>query len=277
MPGALRTLACAVAAVAAVAAPAGAQGKLDARYVATLGGLPIGKGAWVIDIGADQFTAAASGATTGLLRVLSSGKGTGAVRGFIVNGAPNGATFAASITADKKTEDIRMSIVSGTVKDVAVTPPPPPHPDRIQVTDAHRRGVIDPISATMFRVPGNGNVVGPGACPSLVHVFDGRIRFDIRFAYKRMEHVKAERGYEGPAVVCAAYFTPIAGHVPGRYAIKYLVSQRDMEVWLVPIAGTRVMVPFRFSIPTPLGVGVLQATQFVTASHVSRPAGSRTQ
>ena len=37
-----------------------------------------------------------------------------------------------------------------------------------------------------------------------------------------------------------------------------------MEVWLVPVAGTRVLVPFRFSVPTPLGLGVLEATQFVS-------------
>src|SRR4030081_3766051 len=30
-----------------------AQGKLDARYAVTLGGLPIGQGAWVIEIGED--------------------------------------------------------------------------------------------------------------------------------------------------------------------------------------------------------------------------------
>ena len=45
--------------------PAQAQGRLDARYVVTLAGLPIGKGAWVIDIAEDQFTAAASGSTSG--------------------------------------------------------------------------------------------------------------------------------------------------------------------------------------------------------------------
>ena len=52
-----------------------AQGKLDARYVVTLSGLPIGRGTWVIDIGEDYFTAAASGATAGLLRVFASGEG----------------------------------------------------------------------------------------------------------------------------------------------------------------------------------------------------------
>src|SRR5262245_36753570 len=40
-----------------------AQGKLEASYSVTLAGLPIGRGAWVIDIGEDSFTASASGAT----------------------------------------------------------------------------------------------------------------------------------------------------------------------------------------------------------------------
>ncbi len=70
-------------------------------------------------------------------------------------------------------------------------------------------------------------------------------------------------------MVCALYFTPISGYVPDRAAIKYLVELRDAEVWLAPIAGTRVLVPFRFSMPTPLGLGVLQAKQFVS---VAQPA-----
>jgi hypothetical protein len=54
--------------------------------------------------------------------------------------------------------------------------------------------------------------------------------------------------------------------VPDRAAIKYLIALRDAEVWLVPIAGTRVLVPFRFAMPTPLGLGVLQARQFVSVA-----------
>ena len=89
-----------------------AQGRLDARYAVTLAGIPIGKGAWVIDIAEDQYTAAASGATAGLLRVFASGQGSGASRGFIVGGTPVPASFAASITSDKKTEEIRMTLGS---------------------------------------------------------------------------------------------------------------------------------------------------------------------
>ena len=171
--------------------------------------MPVGKGAWVIDIAENQFTAAASGATAGLLRVFASGQGSGASRGFIVGGNPVPASFAASITSDKKTEEIRMTLGSGDVKDFAITPELPDDPDRVPVTDAHLHGVSDPMTGSLIRVPGTGNPVGPQACQRTTPIFDGRMRYNLQFAYKRMEQVKADKGYEGPVVVCAVYF--IAG------------------------------------------------------------------
>ena len=257
----------AVTAIAAAAAdPALAQGRLDARYSVTLAGMPVGKGAWVIDIAENQFTAAASGATAGLLRVFASGQGSGASRGFIVSGTPVPASFAASITTDKKTEEIRMTLGSGDVKDFAVSPEVPVDPERVPVTDAHFHGVSDPMTGSLIRVPGTGNPLTPQACARTTPIFDGRMRYNLQFAYKRMEQVKADKGYEGPVVVCAVYFTPIAGFVPHRASVKYLAAQRDMEVWFAPVANTRVLVPYRISIPTPVGVGVMQATQFVSVS-----------
>jgi len=77
--------------------------------------------------------------------------------------------------------------------------------------------------------------------------------------------------------VCAIYFVPIAGYIPGRKAINYLIAQRDMEVWLVPIAGTRFVVPYRLAIPTPLGLGVLEATQFVAIPQPARASAAVTR
>jgi hypothetical protein len=261
----------------AAADPAMAQGRLDARYTVSLAGVPIGKGAWVIDIADNQFTAAASGATAGLLRIFASGQGSGASRGYIVGGNPVPASFAATITSDKKTEEIRMTLGSGDVKEFVVTPILPEDPERIPVTEAHRHGVSDPMTGTLLRVTGNGNPLTPQACQRTTPIFDGRMRYDLKFAYKRMENVKSEKGYEGPAVVCAVYFTPIAGFVPSRNSIKYLTSQRDMEVWLAPIASTHVLVPYRVSIPTPMGAGVMQATQFVTIGPPRAASNARTQ
>ena len=269
----------AVTTIAAAAPdPALAQGRLDARYAVTLAGMPVGKGAWVIDIAENQFTAAASGATAGLLRVFASGQGSGASRGFIVSGNPVPASFAASITSDKKTEEIRMTLGSGDVKDFAVSPEVPVDPERVPVTEAHFHGVSDPMTGSLIRVPGTGNPLTPQACARTTPIFDGRMRYNLQFAYKRMDQVKADKGYEGPVVVCAVYFTPIAGFIPHRASVKYLAAQRDMEVWLAPVANTRVLVPYRISIPTPIGVGVMQATQFVSASQPRAAAvGPKTQ
>jgi len=273
------TIGVAVTAIAAAAGdPALAQGRLDARYAVTLAGVPVGKGAWVIDIAENQFTAAASGATAGLLRVFASGQGSGASRGLIVSGNPVPASFAASITSDKKTEEIRMTLGSGDVKDFAISPEVPVDPERVPVTDAHFHGVSDPMTGTLIRVPGTGNPLTPQACARTTPIFDGRMRYNLQFAYKRMEQVKADKGYEGPVVVCAVYFIPIAGFIPHRASVKYLAAQRDMEVWLAPVANTRVLVPYRVSIPTPIGVGVMQATQFVSTSQPRAAAvGPKTQ
>ena len=91
------------------------------------------------------------------------------------------------------------------------------------------------------------------------------MRYELKLDFKRMATVKAEKGYQGPVVVCAIYFTPVAGYIPDRAVIKYLSAQRNMEIAFAPIAGTRILVPFRMSIPTPLGPGVIEAVQFVTS------------
>jgi hypothetical protein len=259
--------ACITAAMAADASHvAAAQGRLEAEYVASLGGIPIGRGSWVIEIADDQYTAAASGATTGILKFFTGARGTSAAHGTMSGGQLVPTSYAATINYEHAVDDVRIALAGGNVKDYSVEPPLPPHPDRIPVSDADRRGVLDPLTSTINRVAGSGDPVSPEACSRKVSVFDGRVRYDLHSEFKRMEMVKAEKGYAGPVVVCAVYFAPISGYVPDRAAIKYLIALRDAEVWLAPISGTRVLVPFRFSMPTPIGMGLLQATQFVSVA-----------
>jgi hypothetical protein len=256
--------------------PAQAQGRLDARYTASLAGVPVGRGAWFVEIGDGKYLAAASGATMGLMRLFSSGEGTGAARGSIVNGELVPSTYAASITADHKTSEVRMALAGGDVKTFAVSPVVPPDAERVPLKEAHRHGVIDPMTGSIYRVSG-GDPLTPASCRRNIPVFDGRMRYDLHLAFKRMDRVKGAKGYQGPVLVCAVYFDPIAGHNPGRVAIKYLTGLRSMEAWLAPISGTSVLVPYRFEIPTPIGLGVLQATQFVTVAQGSHPTPTSAQ
>ncbi len=249
-----------------------AQGRLDARYEATLSGIAVGKGAWNIEISDDSFSAAASGGTSGLLKAFSGGSGTGAAQGRVVGGALVSTNYQASTTTAKKTEAIRMVLTSGIIKEFAIEPEPPVDADRLPVTDAHRRGVYDPMTGSMLRVPGTADPLTPDACRVSAGIFDGRMRYDLKLDFKRMETVKAEKGYHGPVVVCAVYFTPVAGYIPDRPVIKYLAAQRNIEIAFAPIAGTRILVPFWMKIPTPLGPALLEATQFITTATPPRVA-----
>ncbi len=262
--------ACAVLVLAPRAASA--QGHLDARYEATLAGIPVGKGAWTIEILDDQFAASAAGGTSGLLKAFAGGSGTGAAQGRVVNGALVSTNYTATTTTSKKSEAIHMVLANGTIKEFGIDPEPPVDPDRLPVTEAHRRGVFDPMTGSMLRVPGNGDPLSPEACRTGAAIFDGRMRYDLKLDFKRMETVRAEKGYAGPVVVCAIYFTPVAGYIPDRPVIKYLATQRNMEIAFAPVAGTRILVPFRMVIPTPLGTAMLEATQFITQATPPRVA-----
>jgi hypothetical protein len=264
----LRALRIALAAAGALALsmPAFAQGKLEARYTVTLAGIPIGKGSWVIEIADSHYSAAANGVTTGLMHVLTGGEGATVAHGTLGAGKVLTATYDSTIKSYKKSDEVRVTLNGGNVMDFKADPPPDHMHERVPVTDADRHGVFDPMTASLLATPGTGTPLAAEACQRSLAIFDGRLRYDLQLAFKRMETVKADKGYAGPVAVCAVYFTPVGGHIPSRATFRYLSKQRDMEVWLAPIAGTRVLVPFRVQGPTPIGPAVMEATQFVSVA-----------
>ena len=272
--------ALAVACLGAFPGGAFAQGRVDAQYEVTLAGIPIGKGAWVVEITDDQYSASASGRSTGLIAMLGSGDGSGGSVGRVVKGQLVPANYNVTMNTNKRTEVLNIALANGNVKEFTIEPEPPVNPDRIPVTEAHKRGVVDPMTGSLLRVPGTGDPVSPEACSLGQSVFDGRMRYDLKLEFKRMETVKVDKGYQGPVVVCGITFLPIAGYVPDRAAIKYLKAQRGMEVWFAPVQGTRVLMPYRLMIPTPIGTGMLQATRFSNSlpGQAANPAAAtRTQ
>ena len=270
---------CVAAAFVIPTGMASAEIRLEARYSATIAGIPIGSGSWTIEAAESQYTATVNGSTSGLLRAFTGGQGNATSRTTLNGGKLASSMYAATIVTRKYTDSIRITINNGNVKDFKIDPPQDEDPDRVPVTEAHQHNVLDPMTASLVRVPGSGEVLSPEACQRTLSVFDGRLRYDVQFVFKRMDNVKAKKGYAGPVVVCAAYFSPVAGFIPSRAAIKYLSKQRDMEVWLAPISGTRVLVPFRAQGPTPIGQAVLEASEFVSVPVPARATanGPKTQ
>lgn len=260
---ALVAFACGLSSIAATAARG--DTKLDARYTVTLLGIPLGSGSSVLEIGEDSYKIVANGQVTGLLKAFSSGEGAAAVQGVVQDGRVSPSAYVLHVKARNKVDEVRMAFAGGTVKQLAVEPPVEVKPDTVPLTEGHKRGVVDPISMGILPAVGP-NGLSPQACDRKIPAFDGRMRFDLALSYRRMETVKSEKGYEGPALVCATRFIPLAGHETGRQAIKSLRESRDIEIWYVPVAGTKFIAMYRINVPTQLGTAILQATRFETTT-----------
>lgn len=160
---------------------------------------------------------------------------------------------------------IRIALSRGRVRQEVVTPPIPFRPDRIPITQEHRKDVIDPISALVMPVLSKGGPAEPGNCDRVLPIFEGTERFDIRMSYLRTEVVKTGKGYAGPAVVCRATYKAISGHRP-KSSVQYMEQNRTIEAWLVPIEGTNMMAPWRVSLATKVGTLILEATEFTSTA-----------
>lgn len=253
-----------VFAVVPVHTTAFAQGKLEARYTMAIAGIAIGKSEITADIGKDQYIAIAGGRASGFLRILLSGEGNIIARGKILDGHPIPTEFSASLKDEDESSRIEMILDAGNVKELSAEFSLP-ETDRLPVTENQRKGIIDPLSALL--VPASGpDGLSSTACQRTLPIFDGRRRYDLTLTFKRMAAVKMEKGYQGPVLVCAVVFLPIAGHRTNSTLAKYLSEGRDIELWLAPIAGTRVLAPLRLSIANLIGNMVIDATQFETAA-----------
>jgi hypothetical protein len=240
---------------------AAAQAKLDATYSATLWGLPIGHISWTVELRNNKFTSAATGAISGLLRLFSDGHGDVSARGRLSAGEPVASNFALNLIAGRWSDEVRI-LFHGNKAQEYVAATPKPGANQVPITDANRTGVVDPMTALLVPVSGTGATAVPEACERTIPIFDGHTRYNLRLSFKRVDTVKAESGYQGPVVVCSVKFSPVAGYDPKHFLITYLAAQHDIEIWLAPVTGTRLMVPYRMSMPTPFGLGILQATKF---------------
>jgi Protein of unknown function (DUF3108) len=239
-----------------------AQTKLTARYTLSVAGIPIGEGNWVVDIGRERYTAQSSGRFFGLWRTLFGSEVSAASRGTAYPGRLAPASYLANFSSDHRINDVRVMFRDGAVSELETRPPVPAGPDRIPVTTSLLRGAIDPLAAGLISAPGGGDALSPASCQRTLPIFDGSQRFDIALSFKRMDNVKADVGYQGPAVVCTMTYRPVAGYSPDAFRINYLKSNRDMEMWLAPVPGTRVLAVFRIKIPTMVGTAELRATEF---------------
>ncbi len=243
------------------AAPSVRAATLNAQYSITLAGLPLGTADVATSIEGERYQLQLQAKLTGLAGLMTSGGMGATAAGAVARGRPAPATFAVTSRNASEQRTVQMGLERGNVAAVSIVPPLDDKVDRVPVQDAHKRGVVDPVSALLMPALGRGDLMSPGNCNRTIPVFDGAARFDIVLSYAGTQQAQTP-GYAGPVLVCNARYVPIAGHRTQRPGTKYMQDNRAMSVWLAPVEGTQVLAPLRISVQTMIGTSVVEASRW---------------
>jgi hypothetical protein len=246
------------------ALPAAAAESLQVGYSIRLLGLSMGTAGLNATVSPTAYDMELSAQLSGIASIVTKAQGGAKSSGSIDRGRVLARAYATASSNSRETRTVRMALNSGSVRSVEVIPPPEPHPDRVPVTESHKRGVVDPLSAIFMPVGGRGELIGPAACDRTIPVFDGYARFDVTLSYAGTQQVRSP-AYSGPVAVCKARYKAIAGH-RDRKQTRYMENNRQMEVWLMPVESARVVTPYRITVATQIGQVVIEATRVSVAS-----------
>ena len=153
-----------------------AQGRLKAHYTISMTGVSIGQIVWLVAVGDQRYSTTANGKASGVLSVLVNGEGSVDTRGNIDDGRLAPKFFTSNITDDEGKSELRMTFEDGVAKD-QIGQASPLKADRVPVTDAHRRGVADPLTAMLIADGGDAL-----AYSMLVKYVAGRRDMELWFA-----------------------------------------------------------------------------------------------
>jgi Protein of unknown function (DUF3108) len=249
-----------VAAALCGASSAGAAQTLKVDYGITLAGLPLGTADFATTFEGARYQTQMGAKLTGLAGLLTGGKGAANASGAVHGARPVPAFFAVTSRSSRDQRVVRMGMNGGNVAALEVIPPIDEKPDRVPIEAEHKRGIVDPVSALIMPVLG-GEATDKANCNRTIPVFDGAARFDVILSYSETRNVE-KPGYKGPVLVCDARYVPIAGHRSLRPSTKFMEENRDMQVWLAPVNGTRFLVPLRIAVRTMVGMSVIEASNW---------------
>jgi Protein of unknown function (DUF3108) len=238
---------------------------LKATYAISIAGITVGRAEAESRFSGNGYAAAIVGSTSGVSRLVSDASARLTGNGHILGSEVRPATYEMATVENGFSTHVTMAMRQGTVTSVVALPELAEAADRVPVTAAHKTDVVDPLSAFLVPLDRPGTPSGHRACNRTVKVFDGWTRYDVQLSYKETKAIDGGADtYSGIIIVCGARYVPVAGHRSTRKAVQEMANNKRLEVWLAPVAGVPVLVPFRILIGTNIGDLIIYATRFAT-------------
>jgi len=251
--------------------PATSAARIIAVYQVKVGNFNLGNFSVTTTLNGSGYQMRGEGKFSILEGLVYRWQGVTASTGQVTEAGPEPATYAFSYSDGGKTdESLRMTFGDGAVQQVSISPRKGTIPGTIPVKREQLEGVLDPMSGAFLTARSTNPHGDLSVCNQMLPVFDGKSRFDLVLKPKKRVMVQntSRTAYSGPAAICRVKFIPISGYQPNNAGIQMMTQSNEIEVWLMPVKGTQMYVPYRIVLPTPVGYG----TAVVTSIQV---AGSR--
>ncbi len=191
-----------------------------------------------------------------------SWRGVTRVSGTIRNQQPRPSNYHFAFRSGKKSGTVDMQFTDNNITRIKRIPDKPLSAAFVPVQRRHLKGAMDPMSALML-ISRKGRS-HRSACNRTIPIYDGKQRFNLKLSYKRSVRVNRHQsgGYAGPVIICRVKYQPISGYKPHKKDIKFMVRNRNIEMWLMPLPNSRNYAPYRFILPLPVGTADAYLTRF---------------
>jgi hypothetical protein len=241
--------------------------KVSAHYILKFNGVGVGTLDFNSTTGPSGYTLTTAAQMSVLFGAVKW-VGNSTVSGTVVAQQPKPRTYAFTWLKNKKGGEIKLGFQDGKASSVSIEPPHNPSPETVPITDGHKAGVLDPLSAVMAMT----RETGSAPCVGRAAVFDGKHRFNIVMSYKRQTRIAPRKpgGVAMIGTVCRLTYEPIAGHKDNADTKAY-AANTDVEALFVPMdpGGTSMLQVL--TIPTKWGTGTMVADRI----EVTNAAGVR--
>jgi hypothetical protein len=241
--------------VAAEAQPQGPTSSIQLVWQVYLGGFNLGNVGLKTSFTGNSYSAVSKLKTAGVVNsfyeavIDASSTGTVSAPGLLPK------KYNSNTNNEKQNQKVDLTYSASGIELFA---DPAYNVNRFPVSDEMKRGTLDPLSGIVFSLSGV-SITAAKPCGDTVKVFDGRRRYDIELKFDKIEQIKSDGGYSGPAVKCMVTYKQLAGFKPNLNKGKSLPAITTWFARLDSASGGPVksfMVPVKIMTETPYGVAL---------------------
>lgn len=235
--------------VALLASPGSAATTANASYVVNLGGNIIANARFRFEDDGSAYTLNLDANVSGVAQLVASGIAKVESAGAVTEDGLRSNSFNLLTRASGEDFTIKVSYQKSDVTAFVINPPIVNNIDRIPLERKQLSGVND-FMASFIRK----GALDRDVCSYKAKIFTGVERFDLNFSYAKDDVATSKRtGYQGPVVLCAIKYRPIAGHYTTSEITNSLAQDDRILVWFAPMKDTGYVIPYRVLLSTSMG------------------------